>query len=63
MKITSPTVDRSYLTAARLQLQKPPLFKSRLLRVSCATWRVPSQSSTSWRAMKQRPSIGNDGVL
>jgi hypothetical protein len=47
MKITSPTVDRSYLTAARSQLQKPLLFKSRLLRVSGATWRVPSQSSTS----------------
>ena len=52
MDITSPTVDRSQAadgpTATRAQQQKPPLFKRQLLRVSSATWRMPSQSSTSW---------------
>jgi hypothetical protein len=33
--------------------KKPPLFKGRLLRVSSATWRAPSQSSTSWPSTYQ----------
>jgi hypothetical protein len=60
MNITFPTVDRSEadgLTAARSQPQKAPLFKGRLLRVSSATWRVPSQSSTSW------PSADSSGLF